>query len=419
MATEHGLFTAALGLSPPWQVTDVRFDPQGGRIDFEVGFAQGGRFACPACAAEAQAVHDTRERSWRHLHFFQFQAFIHAKVPRVRCQACGKTTQVPVPWARKGSGFTQRFEALALTLCQAMAVNTVCRHLGISGGALWRILKYYVGTARAREDFRAVRSVGIDETAARRGQNYISLFHDLAVPRLLFACPGRDQRTVKHFAADLAAHGGSPESVTAACLDMSKAYIAGVTKHLPNAAITFDVFHLVSLANQALDEVRGEERRTEPALRHSRWTWLKDKHQWSDRQIEQFHRLSRMRLKTARAWRLKESLRELFATATSAEEAREQFARWYSWARRARLAPMKRLAATLKAHLPGILNGFDSGLTNAAVEGSNSLIQAAKARARGYRTKDSFIAIAYLVAGKLNHLPASPYTTASCVRASA
>jgi transposase len=261
--------------------------------------------------------------------------------------------------------------------------------------------------------------VGIDETAARRGQDYISLFHDLSVPRLLFACPGRDQSTVKRFAADLAAHGGNAEAVTAACLDMSKAYIAGVNKHLPNAAITFDVFHLVSLANKALDEVRREERRTEPALSHSRWTWLKDKHQWSERQIAQFHRLSRTRLKTARAWRLKESLRELFATATSAEEAREQFTRWYSWARHSRLEPMKRLAATLKEHLPGILNGFDSGLTNAAVEGSNSLIQAAKARARGYRTKDSLITIAYLVAGKLSHLPASPYTTTSCVRGSA
>jgi len=64
----------------------------GGRIDFDVTFASGSRFACPACGAEGQAVHDTRERAWRHLHFFQHQAFIHARLPRVRCEQCGKTT---------------------------------------------------------------------------------------------------------------------------------------------------------------------------------------------------------------------------------------------------------------------------------------------------------------------------------------
>ena len=73
------------------------------------------------------------------------------------------------------------------------------------------------------------------------------------------------------------------------------------------------------------------------------------------------------------------------------------------------LAPFKRLAATLKTHLQGLLNAFDSGLSNGRVEGINSLIQAAKARARGYRTTRSLITIAYLIAGNLVHLPVSPY----------
>jgi len=418
MSVEYSLFTSALGLSAPWEVADVRFDPPSGRIDFDVRFASGSRFACPACGAEAQAVHDTRERSWRHLHFFQYEAYIHTHLPRVRCDQCGKTTQVPAPWARAGSGFTQLFEALALTLCQAMPVQTVARHLGVGDDALWRLLRHYVGSARDQEDFSTVQAVGIDETAARRGQDYITLFHDLIERRLLFACPGRDQDTVGQFVADLAAHGGEADSVTAACIDMSKAYIAGVEKHLPRAAITFDVFHIIALANEALEEVRREEARSEPALHHSRWTWLKDKHRWSDRQIRQYATLSRLRLKTARAWRLKETLRELFASAPDAAEAQVRFARWYSWARRSRLEPMKRLAATLREHLPGILNGFDSRLTNGMVEGINSLIQAAKAKARGYRTKRNLITIAYLIAGKLSHLPAAPYHTTSGARAS-
>lgn len=411
ISAEQSLFTTALGLPAPWEVTEVRFDPKGGRIDFDVAFAPGSRFACPVCGAEAQAVHDTRARSWRHLQFFQFEAYLHASIPRVQCQECGKTTQVPVPWARKGSGFTQFFEALVVALCQAMPVNTVAGHLNLGDDAVWRIVKHYVSMARAREDFSDVNAVGIDETASRRGQNYISVFHDLKAGRLLFACPGRDHETVAAFAADLEAHRGRADAVTAACIDMSKAYIRGVGKHLPKAAITFDVFHVIALANKAVDEVRREEVRREPVLRRSRWTWLKDCHRWSLKQINQYHHLSRTRLKTARAWRLKEALRDIFATADSSAQASEQFERWYSWARRSRIEQMKTLAASLRAHLPGILNGFDSRLSNGRVEGINSLIQAAKARARGYRTPDSLIAIAYLIAGKLTHLPASPYQT--------
>jgi len=409
MPFEHRLFTAALGLEAPWTVSDVRFDAAAGRIDFEIAFPAGSRFCCPACGAVDQPVHDTRERSWRHLHFFQYQAFIHARVPRVRCSECARTTQVAVAWARAGSGFTQLFEALVVTLCREMPVNTVAGRLGVSDDAIWRILDYYVEAARAQADYSDVRRVGIDETASRRGQRYITLFHDFGQGRVLFACDGRDQQTVARFAEDLRAHGGEPEQVDAVCMDMSKAYIAGVGKHLPAAAITFDAFHVVQLANQAVDEVRRAESKHQPALKHSRWTWLKDKRKWTNRQILQAHDLTRMRLKTARAWRLKEALRDLYQQATTPEQANALFAKWYNWARRSRLDPFKRLATTLKAHLQGLLNAFDSGLSNGRAEGINSLIQAAKARARGYRTTGSLTTITYLIAGRLEHLPALPY----------
>ena len=110
---------------------------------------------------------------------------------------------------------------------------------------------------------------------------------------------------------------------------------------------------------------------------------------------------------------MKEGLRDIFAQATGKAEAAELLTAWLSWAKRSRLAPFRKLARTLKAHWEGILNGFDSRLSNGGVEAINGLIQAAKARARGYRTNRNFINMAYLVAGRLNHLPASPYTTTS------
>jgi len=163
-----------------------------------------------------QPVHDTRRRSWQHLHFFEHRAYLHAPVPRVRCGDCGKTTQVAVPWARPGSGFTELFEAMVVTLCAQMPVQAVARHLGVGDDALWRVLHHYVEAARAGEDYSRVAAVGIDETAARRGQHYISVFHDLEQRRVLYACPGRDQHTAARI-GHRPQHG--PEPPAQRCVD--------------------------------------------------------------------------------------------------------------------------------------------------------------------------------------------------------
>jgi transposase len=184
-----------------------------------------------------------------------------------------------------------------IALAREMPVKAIADLLEIGDDRIWRVLDHYVPAARKLEDFSDVRAVGIDETAARRGHNYITLFYDLDAGRLLFACEGRDADTIKTFAEDLHAHRGDPDAIKAACIDMSRAYIAGVGRHLPNAAITFDRFHVIQLANAALEEVRRAEVREEPALKRSRWMWLKDKKKWTKRQIAQHHELSRMHLK--------------------------------------------------------------------------------------------------------------------------
>ena len=403
------LFTLALGLQAPWEVVDAAFDPAGGHLDLQLGFASGARFACPCCGAQHQGVHDTLERTWRHLNFFQYQALLHAKVPRVRCQACGKTSQVPVPWAREGSGFTLLMEALLVSLCQAMPVRQVAQLLAVSDMRVWRTLDHYVDQARAQEDFSMVSSIGLDETAARRGHDYISLFHDLDAGRLLFGCEGRKGEVVDTFAEDLEAHTGCAENIKAICVDMSASYRTGIETHLPWAEITFDEFHVIQLVNKALDEVRRQEVKDHPCLKRTRYIWLKDKRDWSNHQTIEFHDLKRLNLKTHRAFRIKEALREIFHTAPDRQSAQPLLERWYSWARRCRIEPIKKVAKTLKDHWEGILNAFDSKLTNARVEAANGRIQAAKAKARGYGTTRHLITISYLIAGKLIHLPACPF----------
>ena len=403
------LFTQALGLMPPWAVASVDFRQAEGAIHFAVE-CQAKRLPCPACQAPEQPVHDRIERRWQHLHFFQFRAFIDARVPRVACAACGKTTQSDVPWSRPGSGFSLVMEAFVIALCQAMPVAHVARLVGVSDDRIWRLLRHHVDQARAQEDFSAVRRLGVDETSTRRGQRYVTLFHDADARRLLFATPGRDAKTFAAFAADLQAHGGDPGLITDISMDLSGAFQAGARQQCPQARVTFDPFHVVALASQAMDQVRRAEVKSEPELKGSRWALLKQPANWNRDQIDTMHWLQHSGLKTARAWRLKEALRAIYRSRPTPDDAEQLFTRWMSWARRSRLLPFKRLGATCKTHLRGIVEHFRSGLSNAFVEAMNASIQAAKARAKGYyATVRNLMAIAYLLCGKLKHLPRNPW----------
>ena len=188
LSTE-ALFTEALGLQAPWRVERVELSTAKRRIDFDV-ICTNRRMSCPHCGTLDQGIHERVRRSWRHLDFFQFEAWLHADIPRVACSACGKTSQVSVPWAREGSGFTLLFEALALSLCKELPVAHAARHLRANAKALWRRIEHYVNEARAKDDMSGVRHIGIDETSLRKGQEYVTSVHDLEQKRLLFVTEG-------------------------------------------------------------------------------------------------------------------------------------------------------------------------------------------------------------------------------------
>jgi len=424
----EGLFTAALGLAEPWKVEKVELNTAKSRIDFEV-VNTARRLSCPACGVVDQAIHERVRRSWRHLDFFQFEAWLHASVPRVNCTACGKTSQVPVPWAREGSGFTLLFEALAISLCQGLAVRQAAQMLRVSDKQLWRRIGHYVEQARARQDMSKVRLIGVDETSVRRGQHYITVVHDLDAKRLLFATAGHDHETVERFAQDLQAHGGQREHIEHVCMDMSAAYALGVQQSLPKAQISYDRYHVVALANQAMDEVRRAEWRhdaqeVQQALgpleagerRKLLWAMRRNPDGWSGAQTRAMHWLQRANLKSTRAWRLKMGLRQVYGQArlhNDVEQTTTDLRRWISWARRSRLEPFKRLGTTLSSHFDAVVRGMFEHRSNAFVEALNGLLQQAKRAARGFRNAATFIAIAYLRMGKLTHLPTSPFVPAA------
>ena len=399
------LLQLGLGLTPPWTVNRCDFDPTAHRLDIDIDFAPGSRFACPSCGAADCPPHDTARMTWRHLNFFQHQAYLNARVPRVRCETCG-VKQVGVPWARPDSGFTLLFEAMVMTMVAAMPVKAVARMVGEHDTRLWRIIHHYVDAARTNADAAGVTDVAVDETAARRGHDYITLFVDIDKAKVLFVAEGKDAETVAAFAEDLTAHGGDPEAIREVCIDMSPAFIKGVAEHLPQAGVTFDKFHAVKIVNDAVDEVRREEQKSRPELKKTRYVWLKNETSLSNGQREQRDRLANSNLKTARAYQVRLTFQELYQQPT--REAAEAFLKkWYFWATHSRLPPMIEAAKTTKRHWDGILRWFDSKIANGLIEGINSLVQAAKAKARGYRSTRNLKAMVYLLAGKLDlRLPA-------------
>jgi transposase len=408
---ELGLFTAALGLSGPWRVIRTEFDPEAAQLDLYLGFDRGARFVCPAkdCAHGGCPVHDAVEKTWRHLDFFQHKAFLHARLPRVRCPEHG-VRQLSVPWARPGSGFTLLFEALVLTFAAAMPMAKVAAMTAEHDTRIWRIVEHHVNAARDQLDATNVTRVGMDETSAAKGQDYISIFADLDARRVVFATEGRSAKTVARFAADLVEHGGDPEKVTDTSSDMSTAFISGISQYLPNARMTFDRYHLAAKLSEAIDAVRREEVATRPELKHTRWLWLKNHATLSAKQQGELHRLMRpsAQLATARARRWREDFQAFYDQDPS--YAPEYLRRWCYGAKRSRLQPIKDFVTLVEKHWEGILAWHTNHLSNGLLEGINSLIQAAKARARGYRSKAKMITIVYLTAAKLQ-LPTLTHPT--------
>jgi transposase len=420
------LFTTALGLQAPWTVKDIELNTAKRRIDFQVVY-EAKRMACPICGMADQGIHDRAARSWRHLDFFQYEAWLHAEVPRVQCGGCGKTTQVSVPWAREGSGFTLLFEALALSLCRELPVSQAASLMRVAAKRLWTRIAHYVPLARAQDDMSGVRRIGVDETSAKKGHEYITVVHDLDAKRLLFACAGRDHEILKTFTDDLRARG-RPEAVEHVCMDMSAAYTKGATQacRRPASAMTAST----SLPWRTRRWTRCAAKRCAPRRRRCGRRWeptdkegrqapvLGDAQEPGELepQADRHHALAATLEPEERAGLAAEA-----GVARGIRPARWRamtrprptgIEAWLSWARRCRLEPFKRLAQTLAERFDGVVRGMLDGRSNAFVEAMNGLLQQTKTAARGFRTTENFIAIAYLRMSKLKHLPDNPLVPA-------
>lgn len=407
------LFSQALGITAPWKVVSLSFDSKNKRLDIQVDFKRGSTFTDidnETGKHEICKAYDTIEKTWRHLNFFEHECYLHARVPRVK-RSDGCVRMISPPWAGVVNGFTLLFEALILQLCMGMPVHQVSKLIGVSDHKLWRILDIYVEGARANENYESVTAVGMDETSVSKGHNYISLFVDLEKKRTIFVTEGKDSSTVKRFAQELDDRGGSSKEIKDVSCDMSPAFIKGVREQLPNAEITFDKFHIVKIINEAVDSVRREENKETPLLKGKRYLFLKNEKNLTVKQRTELDslRMKNSNLKSIKALQIRESFQQLYL-ASDVLAFESLLKDWYYWASHSCLEPIKKSARTIKAHWDGILRWKQSQINNGILEGLNSVVQAAKRKARGYKVRH-FKVIAYLLTGKLSfngvnhHLP--------------
>jgi transposase len=412
--TPERLFHELLGLGLNWEVVESRFERESGTVFLEIRETPKlwESVRCPNEGNYVTCYDHTEVMTWRHLNVFQHRCEITCRLPRGKCRECGHVFRVRPPWEGLSTHFTKEFEAFALLLMREMPMRKVAEAVAETDTRLWRMLFRQVAAAYAQADFTGVCCVGVDEMNVRKGQEYITVFADLVRKRVLFAVEGNDKETWAAFLTAFEKHNGHRHGLVQVSMDMSPAYKAGVAEHCRNAQVVFDKFHVIQNANKAVDTVRRIEARIGGAdawvaLHKSQWLWRKNPENLTPGEQARLAQIEHKNLATAKAYQMRLVLQDIYRSAdgTTARRRFQVWLRWVRWVARfypGRLfASMTKLANLIENHLAGILAHWKWGLTNAFMEGLNSVFSGTKRKARGYRSITHLITMLYFTAGKL------------------
>jgi transposase len=408
------LFHELLGLGLNWEVIDSRFDQEKGTVILEIKETERlwDSQRCPKDGGSVFCYDHTEQLVWRHLNVFQHHCEIRCLLPRGKCRQCGHIYRVGPPWEGLSMHFTKEFEAYALLLIREMPMARVAEVTGEGDTRLWRMLFKHVDAAYAEADFGNVCCVGVDEMNVRKGQEYVSVFADLVAKRVLFATEGKDKATWAAFVEALEKHNGHRHSITQVSMDMSAAYERGVKENCRNAQVVFDKFHVVANVSKAVDLVRRAELRLGGKgvwewLNKSQWLWRKNPENLSAEEQDRLSKIKEKNLCTAKAYQMRLVLQDIYRSPTApvAQRRFKVWCRWVRWVARFHKSPlfasMIKVTQMVQNHLAGILAHWKWGVTNAFMEGLNSVFSAVKRKARGFRSSVYLITVLYLVAGKL------------------
>lgn len=294
--------------------------------------------------------HSRYKRRWRHLSLFEYPCYIECDVVMYENPATGSTTSLEIPWARKGSGFTLFFESYILDVLESnCCITATAELLGLHPQRVARIYQAY--TQESFERYEPVTPVrlGIDETSTRKGHHYLTVFVDMDTAQIVAIEQGKDAACIAAFASKRS----DIDRVKEVSMDMSPAFIKGVEQHLPAASKTFDKFHVFRLVYSHLDKLKDKVKAEKKEL-----------FEWLGAQFKLLYELDHKQQASAFLAFWMDALEDIVKD--------------------------NPLTKSLKRHFEGIVEFFDSKLTNGLLEGINAKIQTIKRIARGYKSVDSF-----------------------------
>jgi transposase len=398
------LYQKILGLKSPWTVANVKLQMEEAKVTITVGHEPLTWFACPVCGQESP-VHDHRKRLWRHLDSCSFITMIEAEVPRVKCDDHG-VKQVEVPWAEPGSGFTAFFEAMAISWLKVATLKSVSERMRISWDEASGIMERAVRRGLERRGNQPIEELAIDETSFQKRHEYVTVLVDSKTGVVADVLDDRKKDTLKDW---LKGHKELLSKVRTVSMDMWEPYISAVRESIIGAdeKICFDRFHVAGHFGKALNKVRAAEHRSfgkYSPLKRTKHDWLRTKANGGYRDKRAFLSLTRMNLKTARAWRIKETASGMWAYSYRGV-AERNWKRLISWISRCRLAAVVKVGKMLKRYLWGIINAIMNRVTNSIAESINATIQKIKAMACGYRNRERFRNAILFHRGGLSMLP--------------
>lgn len=407
---DKDLYFHILGLTPPWSIKKVDLDPVNQIVDIYLEHKAGILWTCPECGKQQACYDHSEERVWRHLDTCQFKTLIHAKIPRVKCQEHG-VLQVKTPWAEAKSRFTLLMEKFAIdVILRCQNIKGACELLSLTWDEAWNIMNRSVKRGQNRKGLSICKKIGVDEKSFRHGHNsYMTVVCDLQRSTVEYVADDRRTESLQGYYSLFSNEELAKIEVVA--MDMWDPYIKATKIKVPDAEnkIVFDRFHIMKLVNTAVDEVRRKEQRElspedQRMIKGARYAFLYSKENLPDKYKATLNEVKDSNLKIARAWAMKESLRQ-FWDYDSIGWATKFFKNWSNWVARSKLAPMKKLVKTLRRYFNQIITYTRHKVTNAVAEGINSKIMSVKRRACGFRNADNYKMAIYFYCGGLDLYP--------------
>jgi len=375
-----------------------RTEYDGGMVLFHVE-AGASASRCPVCGCTHVIGRGKRKRWFRSVPIGGKLTWIVAELPRVECRECGAVRQVEIGFAPARCSYTKAFAQYALELSRHMTIKDVAEHLCITWDVIKDIKKTYLQKHFARPPLADVRRIAIDEISIGGGYRYLTIVLDLDSGAILFVGEGKGGDALLPFWRRVRRVRPDIEAVA---IDMSQAYIRAVEKHLPEATIVFDHFHVVKLLNEKLTALRRELYREatdllkKRVLKGTRWLLLMNNENLSDERKEKKRLAEALELNEplAKAYYLKEELRELWKQPTKTA-ARNFLTSWYLRAMNSGVRQLVEFARTLLAHATGILAYYNHAISTGPLEGLNNKIRTLQRQAYGFRDHEYFVLCLY------------------------